>query len=62
MKKVLKIVQLKDRTSDYEYWITKTPKERLEALEMLRQHHINFNKDAWQGFQRVCRIINKKKG
>ena len=49
MKKVLKIVQLKDRTSDYEYWITKTPKERLEALEMLRQQYIDYEKDITNG-------------
>ena len=49
VKKVLKIVQLKDRTSDYEYWITKTPKERLEALEMLRQQYIDYEKDITNG-------------
>ena len=51
---------MKDKSTDFEYWMTKTPVERLEAIEFLRLQYINFNKDAQQGFQRVCRIIDKK--
>ena len=59
-KKQLKIVSLKDKNSDLEYWLTKTPEERLEAIEILRQQYIKFTKDVQQGLQRVCRVINKK--
>ena len=60
MERVLKIISLKDKTTDFEYWKTKTPVERLEAIEYLRQQYINFQKDVQPGFQRVCRVINKK--
>lgn len=60
MEKVLKIGHLKDRQSDFTYWQTKTPIERLNAIEFLRQQYIKFQKNAQPGFQRVCRIINQK--
>ena len=60
MEKVLKIVSLKDRQSDFEYWMTKSITERLAAIEFLREQYINFNKDVQPRLQRVCRIINQK--
>jgi hypothetical protein len=60
MKKNLKIVSLKDRNSDLDYWLAKTPVERLEAIEFLRQQYIKFLKDVQPGLQRVCRIISLK--
>ena len=62
MEKGLKIVSLKDKQSDYAFWMTKTYQERLAALELLRQQYINFKGDAQQGLQRVCRIIDRKQG
>ncbi len=60
MEKKLKIVSLKDKNSDVNFWLTKTPQERLEALEFLRQQYIKYLGDVQQGFQRVCRVINQK--
>ena len=62
MEKSLKIVSLKDKQTDYAFWMTKSYQERLEALELLRQQYINFKGDAQQGLQRVCRITNRKQG
>lgn len=62
MEKSVKISSLKDHHSDFAYWMTKTPEERLYALEFLRQQYITFNKNVQQGFQRVCTVINKKQG
>jgi hypothetical protein len=59
MDKVLKITSLKARESDYSYWMSKTPAERIEAIEVLRQQYMNFKKDVQPGLQRVCTIINK---
>lgn len=60
MEKVLKIISIKDKQSDYAYWTTKTPQERLEAIEFLRQQYIKYKYDIQQGLQRVCRVINQK--
>ena len=62
MDKVLKIVSIKDRQSDFEYWITKTPAERLEAIEFLRIQYQSLIKNVHPGFQRVCRVVNQKQG
>ena len=62
MDKSLKIVHLKDRTSDYLFWSTKTDLERLQAIEILRTQYINYKKDVHSRLQRVYRVINQKQG
>ena len=59
MQKVLKIISLKDKQSDLAFWLTKSPQERLDAIELLRQQYINFNKNVQSRLQRVCSIINR---
>ncbi|TND08453.1 MAG: hypothetical protein FD123_2249 [Bacteroidetes bacterium] len=59
MDKVLKIVRLKDKQSDYAYWYSKTPQERLAAIELLRQQYMELHKGIPLRLQRICRIINK---
>ncbi|MEO8772566.1 MAG: hypothetical protein ABI402_20890 [Ferruginibacter sp.] len=59
MDKTLKIVHLKDKNSDFTFWITKSEIERLQAIEILRQQYINFKKDVQPRLQRVYRIINQ---
>jgi len=60
MEKVLKITTLKDSGTDYAFWLTKSDKERLEAIESLRSNYIKFRKDVQPRFQRICRVITKK--
>ena len=60
MEKVLKITSIKEKQSDYTYWITKSPLERLSAIELLRQQFISYKDDIQPRLQRVCRIINQK--
>jgi len=62
MEKVIKKTTTKEQQSDLEYWLTKTPQERLDALEFLRQQYINFNKNVQPRLQRVCKVINQKPG
>lgn len=62
MEKSLKIIQLKDKQTDFLYWSSKTEIERLTAIEILRQQYINYKQDAQSRLQRVYRIINKKQG
>jgi hypothetical protein len=60
MDKVLKIVSLKDKQTDFAYWSTKSPMERLAAIELLREQYMKFKKDVQPRLQRVCRIINQE--
>ena len=60
MEKVIKKTSTKENNSDLEYWLTKTPQERLDALEFLRQQYINFNKNVQPRLQRDCRITSQK--
>ena len=60
MDKILKIVNLKDRNTDFKYWSSQSETARLQAIEMLRQQYINFKKDVQPRLQRVYRIINQK--
>ena len=60
MEKALKIVHLKDKSTDFKYWMSKNEIERLQAVETLRQQYINYRKDVQSRLQRVCRIINQK--
>jgi hypothetical protein len=62
MDKVLKISSIKDKQSDFSYWLTKSPAERLEAIEFLRMQYQSLKKDVQPRLQRVCRIINQKQG
>ncbi len=60
MEKVLKITSVKEKQSDYSYWLTKSPLDRLAAIEFLRQQFINYQNDLQPGLQRICKIINQK--
>ena len=59
MEKVLKILNLKDKNTDFSYWIKQTESARLQAIEILRQQYINYKKDVQPRLQKVLRIINK---
>jgi len=62
MEKVVKITTNKSHNSDYLYWMSKSPTERLEAIEIIRQQYYSLNKNVQQGFQRILTITNKKQG
>ena len=59
MDKILKIVNLKDKNTDFMYWSGKSEIARLQAIETLRQQFINYKKDVQPRLQRVYRIINQ---
>lgn len=42
-KGALSVISLSEESDDKEYWRTKTPQERLEAVELMRQ--INYGYD-----------------
>ena len=63
MEKYVKKYHLKDPQQyedEREYWRSKTPQERLLALEQLRKQYMKLKGiDAEQGVQRVCEIIKR---
>jgi hypothetical protein len=60
MKSVTKS-KLSDQRSDLAYWLTKTPAERISALEELRFRYIKFFKNgSFTRLQRVCSIVKQK--
>lgn len=42
------------------YWRTKTPEEKLDALQQLRELYYDLNNENRKGFQRVYRIRKLK--
>lgn len=60
MEKVVRKLKLEDDSNDLNYWLTKTPQERLSALEEIRDLTIRLmNNGIKPGFQRVCTIIKR---
>jgi hypothetical protein len=62
MEKSVKILHLKDQSTDFIYWMSKTDIERLQAVETLRQQYINYKNDVQSRLQRVYKIVNQKQG
>ncbi|CAN5235597.1 hypothetical protein BH09BAC5_BH09BAC5_03220 [soil metagenome] len=53
--------KLNEETNDLAYWLTKTPAERLAALEVLRIRYLKFFKNGTESrLQRVCSIVKQK--
>ena len=53
IKKIITIETVGDNKNSYEFWISKTPEERVEAVETIRQHHY-----AMLGYKTPPRIKN----
>jgi hypothetical protein len=43
---------------DLKYWLSKTPEERLAAVEYLRRQYYG----SASGFQRIARIVKRSRG
>jgi len=56
MEKVVKIVSLRETNSDLAFWLSKSPQERLLAIEILRKQYARLN-GIQPRLQRVCRIV-----
>ena len=58
-KTAFSVVSLTDEPDEKEYWQTKTPQERLETVELLRQ--LNYGYDpATARLQRVLTVVEFK--
>jgi hypothetical protein len=52
----LSVGSLGDQYTELEYWLTKTPQERMEALEVLRQVIYGYD-PASARLQRVLEVV-----
>ena len=54
-KSVLSVTSLSEESDEKAYWQTKTPQERLEAVELMRQIHYGYD-PATTRLQRVLEV------
>ena len=59
-KTAFRVGKLKDLGNDFEYWQSKSPQERLDALELIRHEYNTWKYGTGQGLQRVYRVIKRK--
>lgn len=62
MEKVIKIISLKDRQTDFSFWQSRPIIDRFNAIEQLRPQYINLKDNVDTRLQRICRITNKALG
>lgn len=61
MKKVIRKYKLGEEPGELEFWLTKTPKERLIALQILRERYIKIFKNGLRSrLQRVYTVSEHK--
>ena len=61
MERVSKKVSLKEADKlDLEFWKSKTPEERLDVLQYLREIYYEFKNEDRKRFQKVYRVIKQK--
>jgi hypothetical protein len=53
---VLETAELTSKSNDRQYWLSKTPDERFEALEILRQIAYGYD-PATERLQRVFEVV-----
>lgn len=58
-RSVREVGSLKDKANDRQCWMSKTPAERFEALELLRQIAYGYD-PATARLQRVLEVIESK--
>lgn len=60
-RSAVSVVPLSHPDDDLEYWLSKTPKERLEALEFVRQVFYGYD-PATTRLQRVFEFVKREEG
>lgn len=58
IEKVVHIYKLDEEPKSYVYWLTKSPQERIAALEFIRFQA--YGNEINKGLQRVLRITKQK--
>lgn len=57
---VFKVTSLFDRSDDKEYWLSKTPQERLEAVELMRQIIYGYDPSTAKLRRDVFEIVQRE--
>ena len=61
MERVLRKVSLEESDKlDIEFWKSKTPEERLDVLQYLREIYYEFKNEDRKRFQKIYRVIKQK--
>jgi hypothetical protein len=58
-KSLRKLSFLEAEKKDILFWKSKTPEEKLDALQQLRELYFELNNESRKGFQRLYRIIKQ---
>jgi hypothetical protein len=58
-RSVVVVSSLSDRSDDHEYWLSKTPAERLLALELMRQIIYGYDPSTTR-LQRVLEVSQRR--
>jgi hypothetical protein len=60
MEKVVKKIPRKDAENlDIEYWKSRTPEEKLDNLQYLRELYYELKNESRKRFQKVYRIVKR---
>jgi hypothetical protein len=58
--RVAKVYRASEQPKDRKYWLTKTPEERVAALEEIRNEHHAGDDESVRRLQRVYRIVKQQ--
>ena len=57
--RAVSVEPLHEQRSDLEFWLSKTPSERIAAVEVLRRQMIGDSSGTESRLQRVCSITSR---
>ena len=58
VRKVTCVTTNKEQASDLDYWQSRSISERIDAIEMLRESYMSYQKNVPQRLQRVYRVAS----
>jgi len=62
MNKAIRIVHLNDSDDqDFVYWLKKSPSQKLDTLQYLREMVYDLKHESRKGFQRFLKVTQRKK-
>jgi len=59
IEKIITKVELKEQPNDLSFWLSKTPQERIAALELIRYEYNREKYGPDIRFERVCRVVRQ---
>jgi hypothetical protein len=58
-KNAFQVSSIRDESDEKSYWLSKTPEERLQAMELMRQINYGYNPITAR-LQRVLEVVKRK--